>query len=510
MNLDRKLPLIRKQTQSHQSLYSITSGLSLSTRIPNSKNDSIDFLNPSRQAKRGSMEEYSGPVGDAAKLEFVETFMNLELFAQRNKLLKLEDTPNIAYLKQVFKKNLKPEPFGIVRRKGPILSLDIHQYGMGDTYAEAFSLGVKACKELKTINLGANRLSDTGVSEILKELVSKKLESIILSENHISTKSLDHIIRMLNKIDNNIRYLDLEFTHLSEPLICVLCKALSDNKILIRLSLARNDLGESSALGLKEMLKHNQTIKYLDLHWNHLGYGGVELFYGLEQNQSLKYLDISWNSLGRNDELFTARVIAKALTAHRRLQHLDISNNNFNQKECEVISEALKDNHKIYGLHMNGNYCVVDSKGYVIPLDFMTKIEQGHLHTRILDSPKYKTSKTSRINCWICEQWTEVTFTWKAGLSGPAKDPPIYIHLECDDYNPTLTEQKDNYFYITRMVPPGMNKFFFSSDSKLMRSKEYKTKILENPLRVEYPTPNQKKSYLSIAKVNTISIEKED
>ena len=81
------------------------------------------------------------------------------------------------------------------------------------------------------------------------------------------------------------------------------------------------------------------------------------------------------------------------------LQHVDLSNNYLTRTECDVIGEGLKDNHLIYGLHMQGNDCIVDSKGYLVSLEYLNKTEQGHLHRRLLDTPRYKIQKTLRINC---------------------------------------------------------------------------------------------------------------
>ena len=81
------------------------------------------------------------------------------------------------------------------------------------------------------------------------------------------------------------------------------------------------------------------------------------------------------------------------------LQHVDLSNNYFNRKECDIIGEGLKDNHLIFGIHMQGNDCLVDAKGYIIPLDYMNKTEQGHLHRRLLDTPRFKSKQALRLNC---------------------------------------------------------------------------------------------------------------
>jgi len=49
------------------------------------------------------------------------------------------------------------------------------------------------------------------------------------------------------------------------------------------------------------------------------------------------------------------------------LRHVDLSYNCLDAKECEIFAEAIHDNHTLWGLHMMGNECVVDSMNFVKP-----------------------------------------------------------------------------------------------------------------------------------------------
>lgn len=44
---------------------------------------------------------------------------------------------------------------------------------------------------------------------------------------------------------------------------------------------------------------------------------------------------------------------------------MDLSHNGFMNEEIDTMSEGLKDNHTILGLHMLGNEKNTDSMGYV-------------------------------------------------------------------------------------------------------------------------------------------------
>ncbi|OMJ93570.1 hypothetical protein SteCoe_3405 [Stentor coeruleus] len=511
MNATAKLPLMKRSEESRASSPRKVHSQTPRDSIRKPKEFPIKFLKPTAENRNGSMEAYGGSVGENARLDFYETYINLPQFSQRNQHQKLEDSPNLAYLGVVEKQKLKPNPFGIVRRKGPETIIDIHQYSMGDTYARAFSEGIKHLKNVSTLNLKANRLTDNGAAEILKTLESKQVKRMILSENRIGSKTITTLTDVIKSQECRLKVLELENTYISDKALGILCRILSEDKKLKKLSLAKNNLNNGSIQALVEMLKYNQTLKFLDLHWNCLGASGsVEFLEGLASNDGLVHIDLSYNSFGRKDSFVTANAFSKMFSVNQFLQHVDLSNNYFGKKECEIIGEGLKDNHNIYGLHVQGNDCVVDSKGYVIPLEYLNKTEHGHLHRRLLDTPRYKVRPISRINCWICEDWVEITITWKPQVSGTLTENPIFIHLDCDNYQQCQMSNKGlEFFAISRMVPPGMLKFFFSDSNNFGISKEYNTQILETPIKVEYPTQDGQKNYLNISKANVVFIERE-
>jgi hypothetical protein len=50
---------------------------------------------------------------------------------------------------------------------------------------------------------------------------------------------------------------------------------------------------------------------------------------------------------------------------NKTLIHVDLSHNEFTQEACRLIGLGVKLNHSIYGLHMAGNGCMMDSVGHV-------------------------------------------------------------------------------------------------------------------------------------------------
>lgn len=60
-----------------------------------------------------------------------------------------------------------------------------------------------------------------------------------------------------------------------------------------------------------------------------------------------------------------ATLIAEVITKKTNIVHFDISNNNLNKDDFEVISKALYDNHTMYGFHYEGNYGLTDEKMFL-------------------------------------------------------------------------------------------------------------------------------------------------
>jgi hypothetical protein len=47
------------------------------------------------------------------------------------------------------------------------------------------------------------------------------------------------------------------------------------------------------------------------------------------------------------------------------LRHVDLSYNSMDKNECIKFGELIHDNHTLWGLHMMGNECLIDSMGFV-------------------------------------------------------------------------------------------------------------------------------------------------
>ena len=405
------------------------------------------------------------------KLGLIHTYRNLGSVSRKSKM-KNVSVPELKYFKANQKRKLRPETT-IFTRPNSYTSLNFEQFGYGDSYAAAVSIAMSHRPELETINFRNNRLHESGVLKILETIeFGTHLKELDLSENQLGVKSVEKLASMLQS-NCSIQKLSLEKCLPNKQLVNSILLSASRNIRLTTLNLSRNAITASSAKELRTLLDGNITLKVLDLHWNSLrGAGAVELLKGLAKNNTLEALDASWNALGRDENMEVIKALEKVFGENTSLLHLDLSNNYFTLEECTLLADSLNCNHTILGLHMDGNDCSVDSKGFLIPVKDKRKDIDGHLSHRLFGKRR---NHGDGGTCWLCDRWQAVTFEWSMesvqwnrrlmNIAGEQKKSiqPVFLHLEVDDYQPELMDSDDYGTYrVTRAVPSSGAKFFFS------------------------------------------------
>lgn len=470
----RYLPIVYRgtaQSNRPQRLSSLTNASPPTASVPFRALNNDSFVNMFDESQEKNKN--SRNMGNLAKLDFYNDYKNIIRLEEKFKTNKNECSPNIPYLTNLQSNKLKPKTFGLIKKTGKETSIDIRLFSMGDRYANAFSQGLKTYSTLQNLNLKSNRLTDIGNEQILSTIDVKQLKRLNLAENQIGSKSLEKIIEIVSKYDSRLKYLNLEKTCFGDFLVIGLCNILIFNKTLSKLILAKNNLSDRSAKYLRDVLAQNRTLKVLDLHWNNFrSIGATLIFEGLAKNSSITILDFSWNSIGKNEKC--AEAIGSALKANTNLAHLDISYNSLSEKDCIIISEYIKFNHTLLGIHLIGNTCKLDPKGFI----FISKdqeIEKSLFYKRIIE--KQNNAHDLNLNCWVCEKWVEQTFTCES------KATSVFFHLEIENYKPeNMINMGNNIHEITRAVPPKPIKFFFSEINGTIIKSSYKK--VENDIDV--------------------------
>lgn len=206
------------------------------------------------------------------------------------------------------------------------------------------------------------------------------------------------------------------------------------------------------------------------------------------------------------------------------LVHLDISHNNIGYEDCVHLCVEVKHNHTILGLHVDGNEMCTDELGFMQVIKKQTKECDYFANSQIYygiakqtNIIKTSISKVRKIraknNCWICEGWKEVPFSYSPEPDVNSALLTVKLHLNFENWKPFDMHFTKGKFSCTRMCPPGPVLFFFSVDKCPVENYGTTTFDLSDPVIYEFDTEyNQELSNMHAMNMYNItqSPQKED
>ena len=468
----------------------------------------IPSLHIDREAGHGQMFDetrgFSNPrggntqvlVGQSGRMEYIDSFRNIHRLQALS--FESQNTPVNSYLQKVNEKHLSPVPMGMVKSKGKTNVFEIGMYGMGDNYAEAFSEGISKLS-IKKLDLNDNRLTECGAKRILEKISPEKLVELNFSNNKLHKNNFTQIHSIIGTRQSILKVLKLEGLQMKDDNCEIICKALTKSNCIIEVNLAKNLLEGSKKLS--KFIKLNQSVQKLDLHWNNIrGEQAVKLCRSLEFNKSIRILDLSWNALSSPIEKNCAKHLGNSLKLNKTLVHLDISHNAFSTSDIEQIGAGLNENHELLGLHISGNFGTVDDLGFLLASK-ERRPTSAHRFKRILGISRVNKHLGWRpcSNCWLCERWNQVEFTWESD----AVDP-VYVHFGFEEFDGELMVKADGKYKLQKMCPPGKFYFAFTHDGELKINPKELMQALPDAVEKEFQVYEGKVVNLVIQQVNVV------
>ena len=300
-------------------------------------------------------------------------------------------------------------------------NIDISHKKFGDQRVFILTSALRGNGNIRSLNVRDNRLTDRGFSLIFTELRENgisNLEMLDLSDNSIKRQGCESLVRFVASCQG-VRRLCLHNMGIDNSATKKIAHGLRGSNI-VSLQLRNNNIEDTGAVAIANYLNSNHDchLTELDLSWNQIKCsGGCAIAFALQSNKSLESLDISWNALAstglRTSDRSFAKQISDMFAVNVKLLHLDISNNHLTTADCVAMSEGLKKNHTLLGLHMVGNEGRIDSYGELVPDATPWPLEAGHTATRIIGGSVVGREDWSlRSNCWICGGWRERKFSY--------------------------------------------------------------------------------------------------
>ncbi|XP_078323359.1 uncharacterized protein LOC111123633 isoform X3 [Crassostrea virginica] len=201
------------------------------------------------------------------------------------------------------------------------------------------------------INMSGNKLRTKEV-EYLTDLltVNKRVSHLILCSCNLSGEPIEKLAEYL-KTSNTVQKLDLSNNELTDRDAQAVCRIIQENESIMELILSHNNLGESG-VAIGEAIANNDTMRSLDLSWNHIRVtGAVGLAKGVKNNCQLEKLSVAWNGFGFEGSV----AIGKLLEHNTSLHHLDLSCNRIHPPALFEIIKGLEKNKTLCQLNLSRN-----------------------------------------------------------------------------------------------------------------------------------------------------------
>ena len=482
-----------------------------------------DYNNPIYENHDFQKTRYSDPA--SFNIFFNKLHKDNEIFRKGANTL---STPSFNFVRNTIKYRIVPNPIGVVKRKGDISKVELNNKRVGDSYIQCLTNSLSVAEHISELDLSKNRLSDISFIPLFNTIITNKillgkLVSLNISYNKMGFTGAEILNKYLNDPLCSLETLNLEGLNLGNTNMRNIINAIT-NSIYAKLkylNIGQNNIGDDIAQNLSTLINKCYNLDVLILYQNQFNnYGAGLIMSEIKKHPKIKILDLSWNSIGdnlneeipslielqksnpgkkfknaylyelqltgnyrkagnlapvkKNVSYFTNQLCDLFHNKKTQMLHLDISYNNIGIIDSTAISEHIKDNHTILGIHVDGNDMRVDELGFVFPVDKNEYKEDHFANSQIFyrighDHPLIKTNILNvqklrgKNNCWICEGWKEVKFQYKPHINeGNMSSSVVKLYLSFEGFKPFDTTYKREGFVCYRMCPPGILNYYLT------------------------------------------------
>eukprot|EP01132_Coremiostelium_polycephalum_P007911 gene7911-9737_t len=243
------------------------------------------------------------------------------------------------------------------------------KFYLGSCMLNLLMLGpqLKLLTDLKTLDLGNNRLERAEIDEILSILsTSRGLENFTLNNVNLST---ENVLYMCNTISKNIKLKEISLFIPNNSIGKVVNTLVTSFKYLSTLhslDVSNNGLGFKGLSRLLDALEKNERIYSLKLDNNFVGpYNeGIEFINELKsfisKKPSLKKLSIVGGSQTINDKLM-GQFLEYLAFKNATLEQLNISSNLLGDQTVPFVADLLEHNPAIKSLEFDRNSFTINA-----------------------------------------------------------------------------------------------------------------------------------------------------
>ncbi|XP_070550850.1 NLR family CARD domain-containing protein 3-like [Ptychodera flava] len=198
---------------------------------------------------------------------------------------------------------------------------------------------------IKGIDFDSDELNVISFTNIVQ---MTQLTNVSARWKHFTDKDFEDFIQWLKYL--NPELLDLSHNNIGDSGAKSLSEVMMSMHGLTHLNLSHNNIGDNGAKSLSEGMRSMRVLTHLDLSHNNIGDSGAEsLSEVMRSMDGLTHLDLSHNNIGDNGLCRLSEGMMHVLT------HLDLSHNKIGDSAAKSLSEMMWSMAKITNLDPSHN-----------------------------------------------------------------------------------------------------------------------------------------------------------
>ena len=309
-----------------------------------------------------------------------------------------------------------------------IENLNLYGNLIGDENTINICEALNASRECKiiTLNLGKNNIHDESLLSVCNLLeFCSQIDILNLSHNWFHNKPSAKLISTILNYCPELKILDISWNCIGDDLVIIPSYEELANSQIRHPDKNFDNFALEEALGSQKLnLRRNPFLPPLDEK------AGKKEDKNKKNNQAQTNEKEEFKEpkkipvKPKNPSEFAVNLGEFFCKTNTELIHLDISHNNINYVDCKLLSEKVKNNHNILGIHLDGNEMEINELGFIIPIEKNSKGNKYFSESQITYgiNKNYSLRKTSietirkirnKNNCWICDGFREVEFEFK-------------------------------------------------------------------------------------------------
>ncbi|XP_072133413.1 uncharacterized protein [Mobula birostris] len=228
------------------------------------------------------------------------------------------------------------------KAKCKIQKLWLRDVGLTDSGAKDLASALSSNPSLTELNLGANKLGDSGVKLVSAALKNSecKIQKLWLYDVGLTDSGAKDLNSTLST-NQSLTELSLNDNKLGDSGVKLVSEALKISECKIqKLSLRNVGLTDSGVEDLLSALRTNPSLTELNLSGNKLGDSGVKLVSEALRNSECKIQKLCLYDVGLTDS--GAKDLASTLSTNRSLTELNLNDNELGDSGVKLVSEALR------------------------------------------------------------------------------------------------------------------------------------------------------------------------